>query len=92
VPRHAKQGLLDPLELPCEPGRHISTDFITDLPQSSGYTKILVVVDRFTKMAHFIHILKKDSPSVAKAYLENVWEYHGFPEDMVSDRDGTFTG
>jgi len=42
-------------------------------------------------MAHFIPISKKDSRSVAKAYLNNVWKYHGFPEDVVSDRDGTFT-
>jgi len=53
---------------------------------------ILVVVDRFTKMAHFVPIKNKDSPSVSRAYLENVWKYHGFPEDVVSDRDMTFTG
>jgi len=92
APRHAKHGLLHPLELQSKPWTHISTDFITDLPESLGYTKILVVVDRFTKMAHFIPLSKKDSPTVAKAYLENVWKYHGFPEDVVSDRDGTFTG
>jgi hypothetical protein len=92
APRHAKHGLLHPLELACKPWTHISTDFITDLPESEGATMILVVVDRFTKMAHFIPISKKDSPTVARAYLENVWKYHGFPEDVVSDRDGTFTG
>jgi hypothetical protein len=53
---------------------------------------IPIVVDRFTKMAHFSPICKKDSPPVARAYFENVWKYHGFPEDVVSDRDGTFTG
>jgi len=92
APRHAKHGLLHPLELACKPWTHISTDFITDLPESEGATIILVVVDRFTKMAHFVSIKKKDSPTVARAYLENVWKYHGFPEDVVSDRDTTFTG
>jgi hypothetical protein len=72
APRHAKHGLLHPLELACKPWIHISTDFITDLPESEGATMILVVVDRFTKMAHFIPIKKKDSPMVARAYLENV--------------------
>jgi len=91
-PRHAKHGLLHPLALPSKRWTHISTDFITDLPLSSGATKILVVVDRLTKMAHFITIDKKNSPTVAKAYLDNVWKYHVFPEDVVSDRDGTFTG
>jgi len=90
--RHAKHGLLHPLELACKPWTHISTDLITDLPESEGATMILVVVDRFTKMAHFIPIKKKDSPSVARAYWENIWKYHGFPEDVVSDRDTTFTG
>jgi transposase InsO family protein len=92
APRHAKHGLLHPLELACKPWTHISTDFITDLPESEGATIILVVVDRFTKMAHFIPLKKKDSPTVARAYLENVWKYHGFPEDVVSDRDTTFMG
>jgi len=91
-PRHAKHGLLHPLELPSKPWTHISTDFITDLLLTSGATKILVVVDRFMKMADFIPIDKKDSPTVAKAYLDDVGKYHGFPEDVVSDRDGTFTG
>jgi len=91
-PRHAKHGLLHPLELPSKPWTHVLTDFITDLPLSSGVTKILVVVDRFTKMAHFIPIDEKDSPTVAKGSLNNVWKYHGFPEDIVSDRAGTFTG
>jgi len=92
APRHAKHGLLHPLELACKPWTHISTDFITDLPESESNTIILVVVDRFTKMAHFIPIKKNDSPTVARAYLENIWKYHGFPEDVVSDRDSTFTG
>jgi len=92
APRHAKHGLLHPLELACKPWTHTSTDFITDLPESEGATMISVVVDRFTKMAHFIPLRKKDSPTVARAYLENVWKYHGFPEDVVSDRDSTFTG
>jgi len=51
---------------------------------------IVVVVNWFTKLAHFIPIQLNDSPIVAKAYLENVWNYHSFPEDVVSNRDGTF--
>jgi len=53
---------------------------------------MLVVVDKFTKMSHFIPISNKDSPSVANSYLENEWKYHGFWDDVVSDHDRTFTG
>jgi hypothetical protein len=72
APTYTKYGLLHPLELACKPWTHISTDFITNLPESEGATIFLVVVDRFTKMAHFIAIKKKHSPSVAIAYLKNV--------------------
>jgi len=91
VPRHAKQGLLHPLESACKPWIHIRTNFITELPESEEATMILLVVDRFIKMAHFIPIKKNDSPTAARAYLENVWKYYGFAEDVVSDRDSTFS-
>lgn len=87
APRHATHRLLHPSELPCKTYTYISTDFITNLPESSGCLKIVVVVDRFTQMANFIPISNKDSPSVAEAYLENVWKYQGFPEDLGSDRN-----
>jgi len=55
-PRHAKNGLLHPFELPSKRWPHISTNYITDLPESAGVTKILVVVDRFTWKAHCIPV------------------------------------
>ena len=92
APRYAEHGLLPPLDLPSKPWTHMLMDFFTDLPLSAITTKILVVVNRFTKMAHFIPINQRDSPTVVKAYLDNVWKYHGFPEDGVPDRDGTCSG
>lgn len=51
------------------------------------------MVDRFVKMPNFIPIAKKkNQPTVARAYLENVWKYHAFPEDIVSNWDGTSDG
>jgi len=91
-PRNAKHWLLHSFKLACKPWTHISMGFITDLPESEGATMILVVVDCYTKMAHFIPIKKKDSLTVTWVYLESVWKYDGFPEDVVSDRDSTFTG
>ena len=40
---------------------HISADFITKLPLAQGYNSILVVVDRFTKMAYFVPTTEKMS-------------------------------
>ena len=53
-PSHAKYGLLQPLEVPYEAWTSISTNFIIQLPESQGCTQMMVLVDRFTKMAHFI--------------------------------------
>jgi hypothetical protein len=54
VSRHRRYGLLQPLEIPYRPWNSISMDFITALPKSDGFTQIWVIVDRLTKMAHFI--------------------------------------
>jgi len=91
-PRHVKHGLHHPLELPSKPCARITPDFGTDLLESNGNEIVLVVVDQFTKIAHYIPLGTTDSHTVAKAYLDNVWKYDGFPEDIVSDRDGTFMG
>ena len=54
APRHARFGLLHPLQVPFAAWASTLIDFITHLPESAGCTQIMVVVDRFTKMAHFI--------------------------------------
>ena len=84
---------LHPLELSYSPWDSISMDFITHLPVSEGCTTIWVVVDRFTKMAHFIPIKEKQKTAegCAKLFLLNVWRLHGLPSDIVSDRDPVFT-
>uniref|UniRef100_A0A803TXJ9 Gypsy retrotransposon integrase-like protein 1 n=1 Tax=Anolis carolinensis TaxID=28377 RepID=A0A803TXJ9_ANOCA len=48
------RGLLSSLPVPERPWQIISMDFISDLPKSGGYTCIWVVVDLFSKLAHFI--------------------------------------
>src|SRR5437660_662460 len=91
--RHAKYGLLQPLEVPYAPWKSISVDFIVALPESEGFHQIMVVVDRFTKMAHFIPLNENATASdVAKSFLKEVWKQHGLPEDIVSDRDSKWTG
>jgi len=42
-----------------KPWIHISVDFITKLPLAQGYDLILVVVDRLTKIVHFILTTEK---------------------------------
>jgi hypothetical protein len=83
--------MLQPLEIPYRPWTSISMDFIVGLPESSGFTKIWVIVDRFSKMAHYIPLptLNK-TEDLAKLFLKEVWRLHGLPDDIVSDRDSRF--
>lgn len=87
------QGLLLPLPVPREPWQDITLDFVSGIPKSKdGYDRILVVVDRLTKMAHFIPTVKKlDSDEAARLLSDFVFRYHGFPISMVSDQDLLFT-
>ena len=61
----------------------------------AGQNAIWVIVDRFTKMAHFVPIVFGEGNSVAKElakiFLREVWRLHGLPNDIVSDRDTRFT-
>ena len=91
--RHRRYGLLSPLELPYAPWQSIAMDFITDLPRSNDCTELWVVIDRFSKMAHFIPLEenKKTAEDLARIFAHEIWRLHGLPRDIVSDRDSRFT-
>ncbi|BAS91692.1 Os04g0682600, partial [Oryza sativa Japonica Group] len=46
-------GLLQPLEVPSQSWQVITMDFIEGLPRSASFDCILVIVDKFSKFAHF---------------------------------------
>jgi len=60
-------GKLMPNSIPNKAWTHILADFITKLPLAMGYDSILVVVDQFTKMAHFMPITEK---TIAKGLVQ----------------------
>ena len=85
-------GLLQPLPVPSRPWSHVSLDFVTGLPPSDGMSVILTIVDRFSKMAHFVPLPKLPSAKeTAQLVLDNAFRIHGLPKDIVSDRGPQFT-
>ena len=63
--------------IPEKPWTYISADFITKLPIVQGYNSILVVVDRLTKMVHFISTTEKTSvEGLARLFRDNIWKLY----------------
>ena len=69
----------------------ISINFIEQLPPSSGYTSILVVVDRLSKQGIFITthdtIMSSD---LAWLFIIHVFSKHGVPAHVTCDRGSEF--
>lgn len=85
-------GLLQPLPVPAGAWEMVSLDFVEGLPRSGSANCILVVVDKFSKFAHFIPLKHPFTAlMVAKVYMDNVYRLHGMPSSLISDCDRIFT-
>ena len=85
-------GLLQPLSIPSWKWEDISMDFIVGLPKTSkGFDSIWVIVDRLTKVAHFLSV-KTSYPAktYAELYVNRILSLHGVPKTIISDRGTQF--
>lgn len=93
--REKYQGVLKPLPVPEQRGKHLSMDFIVDLPAAEyrGETvqNILVIVDRLLKKKRFLPCASITAEHVADLFYDNVWRFDGTPLTIISDRGTNFT-
>ena len=82
-------GLLQPILAPDRPWKQVTLDLVKDLPRTTnGLDAILVFVDRFTKMVHYVPTTKQlTAEGTAHIFKEHVFKYHGLPEVIIGDRD-----
>lgn len=82
-------GLLQSLKVPSRAWQCITMDYIVGLPLTSrGFDAILVIVDRFSKMVHFVPARQDQSAEdVWQLFVDNVIRLHGAVDEVVADRD-----
>ena len=86
-------GVLQPLEIPEWKWDKIEMDFITGFPKSQkGNDAIFVVIDRLSKVAHFLPVKESITASkLADLYTSRIVSLHGVPLEISSDRGSLFT-
>jgi hypothetical protein len=86
-------SLLQPLPIPELKWEVVTMDFITKLPRTyKNHDSIMVVVDKLTKVAHFIPVkFTHKTTNLADVYMREIARLHGIPKTIVSDRDLKFT-
>jgi hypothetical protein len=81
------------LQVPEWKWEDIAMDFIVELPRTQlGYNSIWVIVDRLTKVAHFVPVKTTYFRlQLAELYMPRIVCLHGVPNMIVSDRGTQFT-
>jgi hypothetical protein len=67
-------------------------DFVDGLPPSGSANSVLVVVDKFSKYAHFLPLRHPYmAASVARVFMDNIFKLHGLPVAIIFDWERVFT-
>ncbi len=92
--RDKYQRLLSSLSMLERSWIDITLDFVTSLLDSREYNVILMMIDRLSKMHHYISCTTDENETTAKKtdklLIRHVWKLHELLITMISDRDSQF--
>ena len=81
-------GKLMPLDIPARKRDHVAIDFAIGMPMYNNCNTILAVVDKATKICHFVACNKKIfTKEVVHVYWHRVGSLHGSSSMIILDRD-----
>ena len=85
--RHTPVRLLQPIPTPSQPFKVVFMDFIPELPLSSRFNNILVIVDKLTKYAIFIPTtISVTEVKTAKLFFHHIISKFGILQQLITDR------
>jgi hypothetical protein len=82
---------LRPLLIPEGSWESVSMHFMVNFPPSRGFDAIIMVVDQFSKMAHFIPTKESaTAQGTGRLFFTHVFKHHGLSKDIMSDQNPRF--
>jgi hypothetical protein len=92
--RDKYQKLLNSLSMFERSWIDITLDFVTSLLENREYNVILMMIDRLSKMHHYISCITDENETTAKEtaklLIQHVWKLHELFITMISNRDSQF--
>ena len=87
-----KEGVLMPIPVASKPFVELTMDFFSGLPESGGFDRVWVIVDRFTKMVRLLPCTTTMiAEMAADIFIDNVYCHWGLPDSIISDNDTLFS-
>jgi len=68
----------------------ILIDFVVNLPNSNGFTNVIVVINRLIKMRYIIPMDSINTILVAECFIKHVFKLHGLPNSIISNYKSQF--